>query len=72
MLHDSGHEVDLLPVLRSRDEAVREAFEALVPRTRQTRATVSNAAGWHAGQAAADLASLDVRRRLAEGDDRAG
>lgn len=72
VLHDSGHEQELLPVLRSRDEAVQAAFEALVPRTRTTRATVSNAAGWHAGQAAADLASIDVRRPIAEGDERAG
>lgn len=72
VLHDSGHEATLLPVLRSRDEAVQAAFDALVPRTRTSRASVSNAAGWHAGQAAADLASLDVRRPLAEGDERAG
>lgn len=72
VLHDSGHEATLLPVLRSRDEAVQAAFDALVPRIRTTRASISNAAGWHAGQAAADLASLDVRRPLAEGDERAG
>ena len=72
VLRESGHQVDLLPVLRSRDEAVEAAFRELVPATRTTTVTVSNSAGWRAGQAAADLASIDVRRRLAEGDERAG
>ncbi|CAN5204584.1 DUF2786 domain-containing protein [soil metagenome] len=72
VLHDSGHEAALLPVLRSREEAVEAAFEALVPNIRTKTSTVSNGAGWRAGQAAADRASLDVRRRIAEGDERAG
>lgn len=72
VLHDSGHERSLLPVLRSRDEAVDAAFEALVPHVRKKRSAISDPAGWHAGQAAADLASIDVRRRLAEGEESAG
>ena len=72
VLDDSGHRGDLLPVLRSRDAAVEETLRALVPHLRTTRAVVSNAAGWQAGHAAADLASIDVRRRLAQGDERAG
>ncbi len=72
VLHDSGHERDLLPVLRSRAEAVSEAFEQLVPHTVTRSRSVSNAEGWYAGQAAADLASIDVRARIAEPGERAG
>ena len=69
VMHDSGHERDLLPVLRSKQVAVEEAFAELIPSTVTRRRSVSSAAGWHAGQAAADLASLDVRRPLAEGSE---
>lgn len=68
VLHDSGHESDLLPVLRSRSEAVEEAFAQLVPGTVTRTRSISNAAGWRAGQAAADLAAIDVRQRLAEAE----
>jgi hypothetical protein len=75
VLHESGHERDLLPVLRSKQLAVEEAFAELVPTTVTRRRSASSAAGWQAGQAAADLASLDVRRPLRAGgrdEERAG
>jgi hypothetical protein len=54
----------LLPVLVARkaaaDEAVREAFPHLQP----SRFSAHDAAGWAAGAAAADGASLDVRRAV--------
>ena len=54
----------LLPVLVARkaaaDEAVREAFPHLQP----SRFSAHDAAGWAAGAAAADVASLDIRRAV--------
>lgn len=64
VLAESGESAGLLPVLRSREQAVTEAFEALVPRTTTTTTSVSNAAGWTAGQVAADLALIDVQGRI--------
>lgn len=49
---------DLLPVLASRDEEVERAFEAAFPRRRSSSLRVSDGRGWHAGRAAADVASL--------------
>lgn len=63
-LHDTGEEGRLLPVLRSQEETVVAAFEALVPDTIQKSSTVSNGAGWVAGQVAADLAVLDLEPSL--------
>jgi hypothetical protein len=57
----------LLPVLASRERAVRERVRELFPRLVSRPISVSNAAGWTAGRAAADLAVLDVRRRLGTG-----
>ncbi len=55
-------DVDLLPVLRSRQEAVDDAFTELFPRMRSTRSRASmDAGGYWAGRAAAD--SADVRSR---------
>jgi hypothetical protein len=55
--------VDLLPVLRSRDEAVAEAFAQLFPRVRTSRSRASvDAGGWHAGRAAAERADVGPRR----------
>jgi hypothetical protein len=57
------HGVDLLPVLRSRDEAVAEAFAQLFPRVRTSRSRASvDAGGWHAGRAAAERADVGPRR----------
>jgi hypothetical protein len=60
-------EVDLLPVLRSHEVKVAEEFDRLVPHTVGRSASVSNGEGWAAGIAAADLAVLDVDRRLDAG-----
>ena len=55
--------VDLLPVLRSRQEAVDDAFTALFPRVRSSRSRAStDAAGWWAGHVAADSADVGSRR----------
>jgi len=55
--------VDLLPVLRSRQEAVDDAFTELFPRVRSTRSRSStDAGGWEAGRAAADSADVGSRR----------
>ena len=54
--------VDLLPVLRSRQEAVDDAFTELFPRVRSTRSRASmDAGGWWAGRAAADSADVGSR-----------
>jgi Protein of unknown function (DUF2786) len=54
--------VDLLPVLRSRQEAVEDAFTELFPRVRSTRSRSStDAGGWWAGRAAADSADVGSR-----------
>jgi hypothetical protein len=54
----------LLPVLAARhaaaDEAAREAF----PHLGRSRFSAHDAAGWAAGAAAADVATLDVRRAV--------
>jgi hypothetical protein len=57
------HGVDLLPVLRSRQEAVDDAFTELFPRVRTSRSRASmDAGGWYAGRAAADTADVGSRR----------
>jgi hypothetical protein len=56
----------LLPVLSSRSRAVDELMEKTFPRLVQRRVSVSNAAGWGAGTAAADLALLEVREALSD------
>jgi Protein of unknown function (DUF2786) len=55
--------VDLLPVLRSRQVAVDDAFTELFPRVRSSRSRSSmDAAGYWAGRAAADSADVGSRR----------
>jgi hypothetical protein len=56
----------LLPVLSSRSRAVDELMEQTFPRLAQKRVSVSNAAGWGAGTAAADLALLEVHEALSD------
>lgn len=56
----------LLPVLRGQEARVAEAFDAMVPHRLQAAPTVSNADGWYAGRAAADLATLSIEGRLVE------
>jgi hypothetical protein len=57
----------LLPVLAARERAVDELFEEMFPESVSRSFSVGNAAGWHAGRAAADLAVLDTRRAVAAG-----
>jgi hypothetical protein len=55
--------VDLLPVLRSRREAVDSAVSELFPRVRTTRSRRSvDAGGWYAGRSAAERADVRPRR----------
>ncbi|WP_199580280.1 DUF2786 domain-containing protein [Blastococcus sp. TBT05-19] len=56
-------EVDLLPVLRSRQEAVETAVAELFPRVRASRSRASvDAGGWYAGRAAAERADVGSRQ----------
>jgi hypothetical protein len=57
----------LLPVLAARERVVDELFESMFPQSVSRTYSVGNAAGWHAGRAAADLAVLDTRRAVASG-----
>lgn len=50
----------LLPVLAARDDRLRAAQDTAFPQTVKQATKVSNAGGWVAGQAAADLATLDA------------
>jgi hypothetical protein len=55
--------VDLLPVLRSRQEVVDDAFAELFPRVRSSRGrSAVDGAGFRAGRAAADSADVGTRR----------
>ena len=58
----------LLPVLAAREQVVDELFESMFPQSVSRSYNVGNAAGWHAGRAAADLATLDTRRAVSVGD----
>lgn len=62
----STRSTELVPVMARSDERVRAATEELFPElvTRSTR--ISNAAGWAAGRAAADLAVFDGTGQLAD------
>ncbi|MGH3785768.1 MAG: DUF2786 domain-containing protein [Pseudonocardiaceae bacterium] len=57
----------LLPVLAAREQVVDQLFESMFPGTVSRSYGIGNAAGWHAGRAAADLAVLDTRRAVAAG-----
>ncbi|HWR48896.1 MAG TPA: DUF2786 domain-containing protein [Pseudonocardiaceae bacterium] len=57
----------LLPVLAARERVVDELFESMFPQSVSRSYSVGNAAGWHAGRAAADLATLDTRRAVPSG-----
>jgi hypothetical protein len=57
------HGVDLLPVLRTRQEAVEQRVAELFPRVRSSRSSASvDAGGWYAGRAAAERADVGGRR----------
>ncbi len=62
----------LLPVLAARRRAVDDAMHELYPHLVDRQVAVSNAAGWGAGRAAADLALFDVHGVLDAPRDRAG
>jgi hypothetical protein len=55
----------LLPVLAAREQMVDELFEEMFPQSASRSFSASNAAGWYAGRAAADLAILDTRQAVA-------
>jgi hypothetical protein len=57
---ESVGESRLLPVLAARERAVDDLCDELFPKLVTRRTSVSNAAGYHAGRAAADLAVLDA------------
>jgi Protein of unknown function (DUF2786) len=59
----------LLPVLAARERAVDDLFESMFPQSVSRSYSVGNAAGWHAGRTAADLAILDTRCAVASGGD---
>ena len=50
----------LLPVLAARADAAEAAAQEAFPHTRRVRHSARNGAGWAAGAAAADAASLDL------------
>jgi hypothetical protein len=58
----------LLPVLAARERVVDELFESMFPESVSRSFSIGNSAGWHAGRAAADLATLDTRRAVASGE----
>ncbi len=57
----------LLPVLARRRDEVDGAVETLFPDLHHRRSTASDAAGWAAGTAAADLADLAAHQQLDRG-----
>ncbi|SDC72842.1 DUF2786 domain-containing protein [Actinokineospora iranica] len=69
-LDTAGHDATcgdtrLVPVLAARKHAVDIKFDAMFPGIRVRRSSVSDAAGWGAGLAAADQADLHPHRRVA-------
>ena len=54
----------LLPVLAARERVVDTLFDQMFPDLVHRRMSVSNAEGYHAGRAAADLAVLDTHRSI--------
>ncbi len=54
----------LLPVLAARQRVVDSLFDEMFPELVQRTVSVSNAEGYRAGRAAADLAVLDARRSV--------
>lgn len=57
---------DLVPVIAKVDEHVREATEQLFPHVVERGVRISNAMGWAAGRAAADLAVFTMRGEIPE------
>ncbi len=61
------HGADLLPVLADRHQAVEDAVGATFPRLRSQWISVTNGAGWAAGTAAAELATLAPFEAMEQG-----
>jgi Protein of unknown function (DUF2786) len=57
---------ELVPLLQGQAERIEAAVSEMFPEIVTRRSRVSNAYGWAAGRAAADIASLDVRQHLTE------
>jgi len=57
-------DADFLPVLARRSEAAEAAVNEAYPTLGRSRVSANDAAGWHAGAAAADRAQLDLRAAL--------
>jgi hypothetical protein len=55
----------LLPVLAERERGVDEALRKMFPNTTKAEFSITDGAGWAAGQAAADLADLSWQPKLA-------
>lgn len=62
----SSRSSELVPVLARSDEQVQRVTDELFPDVVARRTTISNAHGWTAGRAAADLAQLDVRDQVTD------
>jgi hypothetical protein len=54
----------LLPVLAERERGVDEALRKMFPNTTEAEFSITDRAGWAAGQAAADLADLSWQPKL--------
>jgi hypothetical protein len=65
-LATSGRSSELVPVLAQVDEQVQAATDQLFPHLVERTVRISNARGWAAGRAAADLAVFNVHGQLAE------
>jgi hypothetical protein len=61
------HDDRLLPVLSARSRAVDELMEERFPHLVHKRVSITSSAGWGAGQAAADLATLGIHESLNDG-----
>jgi hypothetical protein len=57
-------DADVLPVLAQRSEAAEAAVNEAYPTLGRSRVSANDAAGWHAGAAAADRAQLDLHAAL--------
>ena len=64
---ESGRSAELVPIIAKHAEQVDATVDQLFPTLRTRRATVSNGAGWAAGRAAADRATLSPRNLTAGG-----
>jgi Na+-transporting methylmalonyl-CoA/oxaloacetate decarboxylase gamma subunit len=62
----SSRSRELVPVMARNDERVRAATEELFPELVTRRTRISNAQGWVAGRAAADLADFGIRRKVTD------